>query len=208
MSCSSLWLVDKDFIGEEGVEFGNSWLFSPVVGNVLFSKYLPEKIMSAHGKTDYMIASMFDNTIVTKLNEKINYCDVQEDRILWELSNQQIFETKDKDFIADCIIKFLDTNKEYMTDIGEHIFDRFKEISDVIRGIDTTQASYFIFKNTSCDDSVEYWFEKYNEEEDKYEKSSLLNLDKTVAELVVIKDNEVVQFVLNTELKDYLRDNN
>lgn len=208
MSCSSLWLVDKDFIGEEGIEFGNSWLFSPVVGNVLFNKYLPEKTMSAHGKTDYIIASMFDNTIIPKLNEKINYCDIQEDRILWELSNQQIFESKDKDFVADCIIKFLDINKEYMTDIGEHILDRFKEISDIIRDIDITQNAYFIFKNTSCDDGVEYWFRQYNEEEDEYEKSSLLNLDKAVAELVVIKDNEIVQFVLNTKLKDYLKYNN
>lgn len=208
MSYSSLWLADKDFIGEEGVEFGNSWLFAPIVGDVLFNKYLPEKVMSSYGKANYITASMFDNTIVTKLNEKINYCDVQEDRILWELTNQQIFETKNKDFIADCIIKFLDTNKEYMTDIGEHIFDRFKEISDEIKNIDTTQASYFIFKNTSCDDGVEYWFRKYNEEEEEYEKSSLLNLDKSVAELVVIKDNKIVQFVLNTKLKDYLKNNN
>ena len=41
MSESSLWLIDKNFYGYEKYEFKNSWLFSPVLWNVLSDKYLP-----------------------------------------------------------------------------------------------------------------------------------------------------------------------
>lgn len=41
MSYSSLWLIDKNFVGEEVADYGNSWLYSPIVWTVLASKYLP-----------------------------------------------------------------------------------------------------------------------------------------------------------------------
>lgn len=204
MSYSSLWFVDKDLKGEEGVEFKNSWLFAPVAGDILFEKYLSERTLTPYGKGSLLTATMFDNTIFSDLNNLINKCEVQEDRIVWELTNQQMFMSQDKDFIADCIIRFMDTNKDFMSEYEEHIFNRFKEIADEIRNIDTNEVSYFIFKNTSCDDGVEYWFEKYNEELGDYESSSLLELDKNVCELVVIEDNKISDFIINTKLKDYI----
>lgn len=203
MSCSSLWEVNKNFIGEEGAEFENSWLFSPIASDVLFKKYLPHKAISPFGsEVNFLSAIMIDNRIGIDLNDKINNCEVQEDRIMWELTNQQMFRSKDKDFIADSIIKFIDINKEYMDDCEEHIFDRFKEVSEEIRNINENETSYFVFKNTSCDDNVEYWFSKYNEDIDDYEKTSLLDLEKVVCELIIIENNKIADFIVNTKLKN------
>lgn len=204
MSYSSLWFIDKDFKGEKGVIFENSWLFTPIADDVLFNKYLPEKVMTPYGKASFLSATMFDNTIVRDLNNKINNCGIQEDRIVWEMTNQQIFKSKDKSFIADSIIKFIDTNKRYMGDYENHILDRFKEISEEIKNINEDENPYFVFKNSSCDGNIESWFERYNEEENKYEESSLLELERDVAELVVIENNKVTGFIINTKLKEEL----
>lgn len=204
MSYSSLWFINKEFKGEKGVKFGNSWLFTPIADDVLFNKYLPEKVMTPYGKASFLSATMFDNTIVRNLNNKINNCGVQEDRIVWEITNQQIFSSKDKNFIADSIIKFINTNKRYMNDYESHILDRFKEISEEIRNINEDEKPYFVFKNSSCDDNIEFWFERYNEEEDEYEESSLLELERDVTELVIIEDDRVTGFIINTKLKDYI----
>lgn len=206
MSYSSLWEIDKNFIGEEGVEFENSWIFSPIAGDILFKKYLPRKAISQYGEINFLSAMIIDNTVMKDLNDKINNCKIQEDRIVWELTNQQLFRSKDKDFIADSIIKFTEINKEYMDDCEEHVFNRFKEVSEAIRNINEEETSYFVFKNTNCDNNVEYWFSKYNEEIDEYEEASLLDFEKVVCELIIIEDNKIANFILNTKIKDeYLK---
>lgn len=43
MSYSSLYVIDKKFYGKKTVDFKNSWLFSPVVQNILSEKDLPKK---------------------------------------------------------------------------------------------------------------------------------------------------------------------
>lgn len=206
MSYSSLWVIDKDFKGKETVAFKNSWLFKSIAEDVLFKKYLPSKAVSQYGDEyiSFLTATRFDGTIIRDLNNLINHCEIEEDRIIWELTGQQIFRTKDKDFIADCIIRFMDINKDLMINYEEYIFNRFKEVSTEIRNIDKNESSYFIFKNTSCNDSVEYWFMKYNEEEQDYQDASLLELDKDVCELVLINDNKISDFIVNTKLKDYI----
>lgn len=205
MSSSSLWGINEKLYGEEILEFKNAWLFTPVACDILFQKYLPQKINSPYGKRNYMAAIMFDNSIHRELNVKINNCGIQEDRIVWEMTNQQMFYVKDKQFIADCVDKFLVTNKKFTGALGDHIFDRFSEIAKAILELDENEHSYFVFKNTSVDDGVEYWFETLNEETDEYEKRSLLDLDNYVTELVVVRDNCVDKFVSNTELKSFLR---
>ncbi len=54
-------------------------------------------------------------------------------------------------------------------------------------------------KNTSVDDNVELWFEKYNEDKDEYEESSLKDLDSYVTEFVVIKNNHIEGFISNLD---------
>lgn len=47
------------------------------------------------------------------LNEKINAINLQMDNICWKLSQRQLFFSKDKEFIANCIERFFDINKNY-----------------------------------------------------------------------------------------------
>ena len=44
--------------------------------------------------------------------------------------------------------------------------ERFKEIADDIKNLDDT-LECFVFKNSSCDDGVEYWFYGWDEEEEE-----------------------------------------
>src|SRR5690554_4320313 len=128
MSNSSLWVLDKEYKGIEIAEFSNSWYFAPIVWDILFQKYLSERAVDMFGnKTTYMSASMFDSTIEPELNKRVNKSDVIEDRIAWELSCQQIFFSKDKDIVANAIRSFLEINKEFTSNCGDHIFERFNE---------------------------------------------------------------------------------
>lgn len=198
MSSSSLWTMNKKLIGNEEVEFKNSWLFTPIALNVLFHKYMPWKRVNSIGdKTNYLTETMFNKEIDKELNSLINGSEIIEDRVIWEMCNQQIFFSKDKDLISVCISKFLETNKEFMEDCKEHITDRFKEIAGAVSKININENPYFVFKNSSCDNTVEYWFEHYDEENDEYLKSSLLDLKKFVTEFVVIENNKITEFIAN-----------
>lgn len=190
--------MDKEFNGEEIAEFRNSWWLTPVAWDILFDKYIPKKPWEE--KRSFLSASMFDNTVFRILNEKINNSHVQEDRVLWELGNQQVFFTKDKDFVADCISNFLTTNSDLAIDLGgNHIHARFAEVAGEVRNLDTDKHPYFIFKNTSCDDGVEYWFRKYDEVEEDSVPRSLKEMDERVTEFVVIEKDRIVKFIGNTD---------
>jgi len=204
MSCSSLWAVDKNHFGEELKEYGNSWLFSPIAWNVLLDKYLHDEIQTPYGYKKSLISAMDGGALNNQLNKIVNNCTTFCDRIVWELSNQQVFYAKDKKIVADGIRRFLDVNSKYNhNDEGkfpleqEHIKARWLEIADNIENL-TDECEYFIFKNSSCDDGVEYWFEKYNEESEEYEPSSLKEIDKYVTEFVTI-DGETMKFTSNLE---------
>jgi hypothetical protein len=197
MSTSSLWVMDKDFYGNETVEYRNSWLFSPIVWDVLLDKYMREEIKTPYG---YKKSFFSDNTLFSKLNNLINNCDCISDRICWELSNQQVFFSKDKNIVSESIREFLKLNEEYdKTSEGtlplktSHISDRFIEIANTIIELNELETPYFIFKNTSCDDGVERWFSKYNKETEDYETGSLKDFDESVTEFVSI-ENGVVSF--------------
>ncbi|MBU2704129.1 hypothetical protein Ga0466249_005283 [Sporomusaceae bacterium BoRhaA] len=197
MSRSSLWVMDKNFNGEELKEFSNSWWFAPVAWDILLNKYIPSKPWEE--KKHYVTAAMFDDKLFNKLNEKINESDTQEDRILWEAGNQQVFFTKDKEFVAECITRFLTTNSELATDLGGHIYTRFAEVAAEIRQLDEKQYPYFILKNTSCDDNVEFWFDKYNDETEECEPCTLKDWDKFLTEFVVIESDKIVNFISNVD---------
>ena len=117
------------------------------------------------------IIGMDGNDVWTRTNKIINECDNTPDRVCWEMSNQQIFHTSDKQIISDSIMQFLKQNDTY--DVSEednvsvlkreHIIERFTEIANDILSIDENEFPYFVFKNTTVDDGVERWFEKYDE---------------------------------------------
>lgn len=144
-----------------------------------------------------------------QINTKMNNSENMSDRICWELSNQLVFFTKDKDLIVNAIHDFLENNSNY--DISEedgvsalkieHIIERFNEIADTIKNLDKEEYPYFVFKNTSVDDGVERWFKKWNEKTDEYENSSLRDSREYVTEFVIIENGLIKEYIPNTEYK-------
>ena len=203
MSRSSLWVMDKDYNGQEIIEFQNSWLFSPIVWGVLSDKYIRELIETPFGYKKSLIGN---GSLFSPLNNKVNSCENTPDRICWELSNQQVFHTKDKEVIASNIRRFVEQNTEFDKHSDgnyplkmEHIIDRFNEIADEILKLDENETPYFIFKNTSVDDGVEYWFSKYDEAQGEYIQTPLSDMDKHVTEFVFIENGVIVDFKSNIE---------
>ena len=204
MSYSSLYVIKKDFTGESVADYKNSWLFSPMVWDVLCDKYIPTDIQTPYGYKKSIITD-FGGNLFYKLNNKVNGCENTPDRVCWEMSNQQIFFTKDKECIAESIKKFVEQNKQYDKSRDdnkspmerEHIIERFNEIANHILEIDENEYPYFVFKNNSVDDGVEYWFRKYNEETEESMPKSLDEWDEILAEFVVIEDGVITTFIDN-----------
>lgn len=204
MSSSSLYGITKDYKGKEIIEYKNSWLFSPVVWSVLSDKLLPRK----YGYIQNVIG--FGGQEVWKnINNILNNSDFLTDRVLWELSGQEIFKTKDKNIVADCIRDFLKVNSKYDKSDEDnvsvlkrdHIIERWNEIATDIENLNEEKYPYFVFKNTSVDDSVENWFFKYNEESDEYEERGLNECQDLVTEFVIIENDSIVDYIPNTEYK-------
>ena len=204
MSSSSLYGITKDYKGKEIIEYKNSWYFSPVIWNVLSDKLLPRE----HGYIQSVIG--FGGQKAWKnINNILNNSDFLADRVLWELSNQEIFKTKDKNIIADCIRDFLKVNSKYDKSDEDnisvlkrdHIIERWNEIATDIENLNEEEFPFFVFKNTSCDDSVEFWFIKYNKESDKYEERGLNECQDLVTEFVIIENDSIVDYIPNTEYK-------
>ena len=206
MSYSSLYGITGGYNGERIKKYENSWLFSPIIFGILPDKYIPKEIETTYGYKKGIIGP-YGSDIWGKTNEKIKHCQNTPDRICWEMSNQQIFFTKDMKCIADSIRKFAEQNKEYDRSRDgicpleqEHIIERFHEIAEDIENLDETEYPYFVFKNSSCDDSVENWFcGNYNEETDECEEKSLKDQNEFLAEFVVIKDGKIVDFISNED---------
>lgn len=204
MSCSSLYGITKDYKSKEIIEYKNSWYFSPVVWSVLSDKLLPRK----YGYIQNVIG--LDGQEVWKnINNILNKSDFLADRVLWDLSNQGIFKTKDKNIVVDCIRDFIKVNSKYDKSDEDnvpilkrdHIIERWNEIATDIENLNEEEFPFFVFKNTSCDDSVEYWFIKYNEESDEYESRGLNECEDLVTEFVIIENNSIVDYIPNTQYK-------
>ena len=190
MSYTSLWVIDKNWSGKTHTEYHNSHLFPPIVWNILMCKYIaPHERIKYDRKphAQYLVWAMCSgdhNVCCSLLNDRINKCDVQHDRVLWELSNLSVFNAKDKEFVAGCIEKFVESNfgnSEYKD--CEHIKERFFEIAKDIRLL-PSGCKYFVIKGTSCDDAVEWWFNQHR----------LSFWDRVVCEFTLIENGKVVGF--------------
>ena len=180
-----------------------------MVWDVLSNKYIPSDVISLYSYQKPLVICPTD--IWDKLNNKINNCNNTPDRICWEMSNQQIFFTKDKEFIADSVCEFVKQNKTY-TEFGtykrkpleeEHIIKRFSEIANDIRSLNEEEYPYFVFKNTSVDDVVSNWFYDYDEDSDEYIGKSLKDWGTLPSEFVVIENDEVARFIINLDYVEY-----
>ena len=202
MSSSSLYGITKDYKGKEIIDYKNSWYFSPVVWSVLSDKLLPRKYGYIQNVIGFGSQEAWKN-----INNILNNSDFLTDRVLWELSNQEIFKTKDKNIIADCIRDFLKVNSKYDKSDEDnvsvlkrdHIIERWNEIATDIENLNEEEFPFFVFKNTSCDDSVESWFIKYNEESDEYEERGLNECQDLVTEFVIIENDSIVDYISNLD---------
>lgn len=205
MSCSGLWGINKDYAGEELREYKNSWLFSPIIWEVLSDKVLPRDLLG----NIQSVTGLHGNKIWEKINYKMNNSSETADRICWEISNQNIFFTKDKEVIARNIRMFVDENKKYCKSVDgnisvlerEHIVERFNEIADDILNLDENEYPYFVFKNTSVDDGVENYFSVFDKEMQGYVTKPLSEQKEFVAEFVKIENGNIVNFIRNWEFK-------
>jgi len=198
MSYTSLWEIDKNWSGKEYKEYKNSHLFPPIVWDILMCKYIKPYERTVYNRIDthYLswVGFCFDkneqNRRHNMLNERINSSDIHYDRVLWELSNLSVFNAKDKEFVADCILKFVKNNfcgTEYAD--NEYIKERFCEIANDIRTL-PKRCKFFVIHPNSCDDNVEWWF---------YRKR-LSSWDKFVCEFTLIENNKVIGFSDNLEM--------
>lgn len=203
MSYSSLWLIDKNFIGHEEKKYANSWLFSPIIWTTLSDKYLPRV-----GGFIQDVISFGGQKVWNEINTTMNNSQNAYERICWELSNQQIFFSKDANVVANAIKDYLATNSNF-GDKGDdglkplmrsHIIERWETIANDIENIDAEESPYFVLKNTSVDDSVERWFEKYDEDTDTYTETPITERE-FLAEFVVIENGNVKEFVPNDKFE-------
>lgn len=209
MSHSSLVGIKEDYTGEVIYDFKNSWLFSPVIMSVLPDKYIPKFITTSSGFKKSIISDL-TGEVFKRTNRKVNICKNTADRICWELANQQIFFTKDRQLVSDSIRKFVKQNTNYdkldkdgLSALeGEDIIERFNEIADSILELDENKYKFFVFKNTSCDDEVEKWFERYDDKQDEYLECSMKdNIDNFYAEFVIIENGKIIKFISNRKFK-------
>lgn len=202
MSCTQLFILNKELKVEDKPEWENSWLFPPVILNHLINKYAPEadKKEAVQNAERYGLTVNPDRPLNfltyfdfgangnrwNVINNTINNSTVLFDRIGWELINQQMFRSIDKDIVAEAIFqlqKDCDGDEE-----------RFAEIADTIKNIDFEQCPYFILKNTTCDDGVEKYFERYNEDTDEIEDVSLAECEGCLDFKLVAIANGVMNF--------------
>ena len=195
MSYSTLYIIDQDTHLSNTIEYSNSWLFAPVVWEIILNSYIQDELRTSYGIAKSLFTSDGDH-LFRMANKAVNNSSIMSDRVAWEVSNQQIILVKDKEFIADSLLKFVDDHKNdvmlYNKENNlqyDHIANRFKKIAEDIRNIDSDKK-YFIFKNTSVDDSIEYFFTKYDEELDDCVPTTLEEASKEYEmELVIFSDD-------------------
>lgn len=183
MSYSTLYGITSDLRGVELSHYHNSWLFGPAIWGFLETKYHTDGVIGFTG-TDGQ----------KQLNDIMNKGENLSEQICWELSNQQVFCTKDKELVAECIDNFI-----YVASlVGTYDVEIFHKVATDIRNLDESEYPFFVFKNTSVDDAVESWF--YKSSDDELVDCSLLESPYFENELVVIdRTNKCVDRFINPD---------
>lgn len=203
MSQSSLYGIKCDFTGERLYDFSNSWLFAPIIFEILPEKYMPKLMIDSDG---FIKNIMFDlsSKLWNKADKKIRHCKNTADRICWEIVGQQIFFTKDKELIADSIRTFVKQNMGYGKSSDdnipllkqERIVNRFFEIADRILELNENEYPFFVFQNNDCCPSVKNWFVKWNDETEETIACSMIeNKHKISTEFVVIENKRIIRLI-------------
>lgn len=193
MSYTSLWVIDKNWSGTEHRQYPNSWLMPPIVWDVLMQKYIGAN--ERNGVDSYLAwvcacSAKIRNERWALLNNRINNTENQVDRIMWELTGLSVFNSKDKEFVANCIDDFVRENQNIDEELqAEHIRQRFFDIAIDIRNL-PKRVKYFVIHPSSVDDSVEWWFDR----------KRLCSWDKFVCEFTLIEDKKIVGFSTNLEM--------
>lgn len=153
MSSSGIYGIRKDYTGEEIFEYKNSWWFSPIIWSVLPDKYIHDYIQTPFGFKKGIIG-MDGNDVWTRTNKSINECDNTPDRVCWEMSNQQIFHTSDKQIISDSYKEnpnahYIAYDLEYISLTSDDIYTVWNTQNE--RWIDHA-PDYFSFLNKLVDE--------------------------------------------------------
>lgn len=198
MSQSELWIVDRNWSGNEYKEYQNSWLFCPVIANVLMCQHIDpneRKLLTGETVDNFIAWLMCGGLSQDDMNKKFNQLnDIimdgsnENDKILWDLSNLGVFNAQDKQLVSDSICQFLSDHKDYFDTCDDCIIDRFKEVAEDIKDL-PRRCKYFVIHGSSCDDNVEYWF---------YRKR-LSSWKERVCDFVIIKDGKIAGYKDNLE---------
>ena len=195
MSSSYLIGIKSDYTAKILASYENSWLFSPVVWDSLTEKYIPDVVLTPNGKKG--IIGPYNEEVWTATNDKVNTSRNLADRICWEMTNQQIFFTKDQRLVSQSILAFLRQNREYgiLAKNSMHIISRFRNIAGDMAALGE-EYPFFVFKNNSLDNTVENWFEK--NENGRLVMHPLYEKKEFVTEFVVI-ENGSIRFIRNID---------
>lgn len=174
---ASMYGIKSNFTVEELKQYKNSWFFLSQIDIILGGKYLNIK------DTHKMMLSLSD---LRKLERKVSKAKITEDCILWLLEHQQIFFTKDKEFIADCIQKFLMGNIRYYHPDNSNLIEFYNEIRRDILKLDENEHPYFAFNITS----------------DTFEDIpvSLKEKDEDVVDFVYIENGKIKKLISNLKI--------
>ena len=167
MSCSTLYLLDKDMKIQETEDFDNAWLMSPNIWEILHTKYI------GNSYNMFLVTEESEQDLQSKMSKRNNL----EDMFLYLMTHQHLISLRYKDKVIELLNEFLiSTPINYYS-----LHDRLQEVIDKL---EDTNASYFIWKNTSIDDAVENRFDDTGSlDKDKFKGEPLiceLKTDNTI----------------------------
>lgn len=195
MSYSELWEINRNWSGKVYKEYKNSWLFCPIVWDLMFLKYIPqEERKDVYGENfnnymSWILWSSTRNERINKLNAKILDSDCESDKIVWDLSNLVVFNWNDRKFISDCITKFIENHNDFFENHDEEIRKRFEEIANDISNL-PHRCKYFVIHGSSCDDNVESWFEH----------KRLSSWNEFICDFALISNNKLIGYSDNLKI--------
>ena len=183
--------IKADLTAVELKQYHNSWLFLPQICKILGEKYLNEI-------DTYKV--MFHSKFLNELEHKVSKSRITEDRILWLLAAEEIFFTKDKTFIADCIQNFCIKNVKLCHPEDSDLIEWYDKIRKDILKLDENQYPYFIFNATSVTDTIYNLFFRYNDDTFEDIPVSLKEKDEEIVDFVCIENGEIKKLISNLEI--------